>query len=129
MHDGAPELTNLASHLRDLVAERTRDITRVRQEFSETLERTEHEAFVYTVAHDLKAPMSSIHLAVEALIDRHGPELSSGALRELARLGRLAKRVENVLDDLLSAFHISAAVSTLAEPMPSCTCSLGQPCG
>ena len=71
MGDGGPvPLTRLANHLRDLVAERTRDLTLVRQEFSETLERTEHEAFVYTVAHDLKAPMTSIHLAVEGLIDR-----------------------------------------------------------
>src|SRR5262249_51324123 len=108
------QLTNLTNHLRDLVAERTQDLTRVNHELSEkavTLERTqaEREAFVYAVTHDLKAPMSNIFLATEALIDRYGPELPGEALRDLAQLGRLARRGENMLHDLLSAFRATSS--------------------
>src|SRR5262245_14849798 len=101
MRDGAsPQLTNLSDYLGDLVAERTRDLTQVNQELRNkvvTLERTqrEREAFVYTVTHDLKAPMTNIFLAVEALVDQYGPKLPSGALRDLAQVGRVARRAEN----------------------------------
>src|SRR5262245_34522276 len=115
MRNGAPaQLTSLANHLREVVAERARDLIRVNQELSErttTLERTlrEREAFVYTVAHDLKTPMTNILLATEALIDQYGPELPNGVRRDLAQLGRLARRAENMLHDLLTAFRITSS--------------------
>src|SRR5262245_21599168 len=115
MRNGAPaQLTSLANHLREVVAERARDLIRVNQELSErttTLERTlrEREAFVYTVTHDLKAPMTSILLATEALIDEYGAERSRGVGRDLAQLGRLARRAEEMLHDFLSAFRITAS--------------------
>lgn len=114
------QLTAITNHLRDLVAERTRDLTRVNRELSEkalTLERTqrEREAFVYTVTHDLKAPITNMFLASEAFVERYGPDLPSGALRDIGQLGRLARRAESMLHDLLSVFRITSSNEALRD--------------
>lgn len=61
---------------------------------------------VYTVAHDLKSPISAALLTTDLVIDRDGPGLGAEAQQDLARVVRLLSRAEDMVRDLLRVFRI-----------------------
>ncbi len=77
--------------------------------------QAEVEEFTYTVAHDLKAPLSAISITADQLLDDGLPD---PARADVARIFRLAGETENMLVDLLAMLRI------VSEPEPVGTVDL-----
>src|SRR5262249_32251214 len=65
---------------------------------------TEIEHFTYTVAHDLKAPLSAITMTADGLLD--GDDVRDAGRGDVARILRLAGDTENMIVDLLRMVRI-----------------------
>jgi PAS domain S-box-containing protein len=98
-----------------------RDITetkRIRQELnritqtleSRVQERTaELEAFSYTIAHDLRAPLRAIRRFSDILSEDYGDRLDDDGRDYLQRLGQGATRMDLLIEDLLEFSRIARA--------------------
>lgn len=72
----------------------------------------ELEDFTYTVAHDLKAPLSAITMTADLLLDAHGGALPEAARRDVAEIMRRAGETENMIVELLRMVRV------VTEPEP-----------
>ena len=73
-------------------------------------ERTaELEAFSYTIAHDLRAPLRAIHRFSDILREDYGQRLDSEGRDYLVRLAQGAARMDRLIEDLLEYSRISRA--------------------
>jgi PAS domain S-box-containing protein len=106
------ETTGCVITMTDLT-ERKETLSRLK-DLNETLERRvderteqlvhankELEGFCYSVSHDLRAPLRSMMSAAMILIEDHGAELERDAKEQLTKLSRNAKRMGDLIDDLL----------------------------
>jgi signal transduction histidine kinase len=66
----------------------------------------ELEAFSYSVSHDLRAPLRAIAGFVQILEEDHGDKLDPEARRHLERVKLNARRMGQLIDDLLSFSRI-----------------------
>lgn len=97
-----------------LLAERTRELAAASAEL---------EAFSYTVAHDLRAPLRAIDGFSQALVQDHAAALSAEASEYLEHIRAGAQRMSALLDDMLELSRIQRTplrkttldVSQLAE--------------
>jgi PAS domain S-box-containing protein len=100
----------------------TRDITERRQaeeavrELNENLERhaaqlevsnKELEAFSYSVAHDLRAPLRALDGFSLALLEDYSERLDESARSYLGRIRSASQRMGQLIDDLLNLSHIT----------------------
>ena len=69
----------------------------------------ELEAFSYSVAHDLRAPLRGIDGFSQALLDDYGDRLDEVGLGYLTRVRRLAQRMAELIDDLLALSRVTRA--------------------
>jgi PAS domain S-box-containing protein len=69
----------------------------------------ELQAFSYSVSHDLRAPLRHVMGFVELLQKDVGPSLSEKNLGQLTTISRAAKRMGNLIDDLLAFSRIGRA--------------------
>lgn len=67
----------------------------------------ELEAFSYSVAHDLRAPLRGIQGFSEALLEDHAASLDEQGRSYLKRVSAAALRMSELIDDLLSLSRIS----------------------
>jgi signal transduction histidine kinase len=67
----------------------------------------ELEAFSYSVAHDLRAPLRSIHGFSQLLIEDHQLELRPVGKEHLTRIGNAVKRMDGIIESLLSLARLS----------------------
>jgi len=81
-----------ASQMEKQVLDRTRQLSEVNQEL---------EAFSYSVAHDLRAPLKIISGFSEVLRDDFGPSLKQDAVDILKTIELTAKRMDGLIRDLL----------------------------
>jgi PAS domain S-box-containing protein len=84
--------------------------TRVRQRTAE-LEASTHEldAFAYSVSHDLRAPLRSLHGFSQALLEDYGDVLDEAGKDYLGRLQRNVRRMGQLIDDLLTLSRATRA--------------------
>ena len=94
-----------------------RDITERKAAELVVIERTaqlqeankELQAFSYSVSHDLRAPLRHVMGFVEMLQKDAGPTLSEKNFRHLTTISEAAKRMGNLIDDLLSFSRVGRA--------------------
>jgi len=100
--DKERETLREASHL-DLerqVAERTSELRRVNAEL---------DAFARTIAHDLRAPLTTMTGFTQLVRKRYALALGEDGLKMMTRIDRSAKQMANLIDDLLSLSRASTA--------------------
>lgn len=103
------------------VQERTDELTRaLAQVRAHALQlegsNRELESFCYTISHDLRAPLRSIDGFSEALESEHAHQLDAAGLAYLARVRRAAKRMDQLISDLLELAKVSR-VELMVRPV------------
>ncbi|MEJ2201273.1 MAG: ATP-binding protein [Desulfuromonadaceae bacterium] len=83
------------------------DITE-RKEAQERLQKTNREldAFVYTVSHDLRVPISAIMGFAELLQEEHAKQLDEDGRHMLTVIERQGRRMGSLLEDLLALARV-----------------------
>jgi signal transduction histidine kinase len=92
------QLTDWAGHLEELVARRTAELTATNQQL---------EAFVYSIAHDLRAPLRSMQGFSTLLLAEVGSHLSVTGRDYAERVRHSAQFMDAMLLDLLDFSRIS----------------------
>ena len=106
------ELNRLFLIAQSEIEERKRAEERV-HELNQTLERRvrertgELEAFSYTIAHDLRAPLRAIHRFSDILREDYGDRLDGDGREYLQRLAQGAARMDRLIEDLLEYSRIA----------------------
>jgi signal transduction histidine kinase len=103
----AIEAAGLFANLEKRVAERTEELSRRTAEL-EVLNR-ELEAFSYSVAHDLRAPLITIDGFAEVLKETTGEALDEAALSHLGHIQTAVARMHKLIEDLLGLSKIVRA--------------------
>ncbi len=67
----------------------------------------ELEAFAYTAAHDLKAPLRAIEGYIDAVMEDYGDRLEDDGREYAGRITGVCRRMEGLIDDLLSYSRLS----------------------
>lgn len=75
------------------VEERTAELTQVNREL---------DAFAYTISHDLRAPLRSMHGYADALVEDYGSVLPEEGHRFAKRIVAAAGRMEGLIQDILT---------------------------
>ncbi len=100
-----------------------RDITRRKRaeaelaRHAEELARSNRELddFAYVASHDLKAPLRGIHNYANFLLEDYADKIDENGQAKLITLGRLAKRMEDIINDLLTFSRVGRTEQSLAE--------------
>jgi PAS domain S-box-containing protein len=87
------ELLMLNESLEQRVEARTAELERSNRDLDQ---------FAYVASHDLKAPLRAISLLAHWITEDATPVLPPASLQHLAKLNSRARRMENLLDDLLT---------------------------
>ena len=93
-----------ASELERRVAERTAELKEINAEL---------EAFSYTVAHDLRAPLRSIQGFAQMLLEEHSDRLDLAGHDYAQRIVTAARRMDALTRDLLTYSHLGRAAMAL----------------
>ncbi len=100
------QIRRLNASLETLVGARTAALKNTIQEL---------DAFAYTIAHDLRAPLRGIHGCSAILLEDHSETLNPEG-RELAqRIAEAAKRMDLLITDLLEYCHLNRQQLPLAK--------------
>lgn len=101
-------LAGLGPHyVAKLLSDRLSDVALLLEE-----KHSELKDLVYTIAHDLKAPVSAMLLTADAALQRDGPRLPLETRGDLDRIQRLAARTEDRVRDMLHLFRVVWAQET-----------------
>lgn len=100
------ELEQYRNHLEELVAVRTDELTTANQELQITSQHlatsnADLESFVYSVSHDLRAPLRGISGFAQILASRHRSDLNEQGKEYLDFVVGASSRMGALIDDLL----------------------------
>ncbi len=93
-------LQQLNEQLEARVGERTSELAQANREL---------EAFTYSVSHDLRTPLRSIHGFAAVLEEEEAPSLSDAGRKHLRRIQDGSRRMGQLITDLLSLAHLNRA--------------------
>lgn len=101
----------LKAELASAEARAARELAETRAVLVAELEskNAELEAFSYSVSHDLRAPLRSIDGFSKALLEDYGESLDGSAKDYLHRVCASAKRMNELIEDLLALSRVSRA--------------------
>jgi PAS domain S-box-containing protein len=94
------EVSRLNRELEQRVADRTAALEAANREL---------EAFSYSVSHDLRAPLRAIDGFTRVLMEDHAPQLDDEGKRYLQRVGAAARRMNELIEDLLALSRVTRA--------------------
>lgn len=100
------KLSKHAADLEGLVSLRTAELQR---------SNTQLETFVYSIAHDLRAPLRTMQGFSQLLVQDHSDELSAESRDYANFINRAAQTMDHLLADLLAFSHISQQKIELEE--------------
>jgi PAS domain S-box-containing protein len=105
--------------LRELTATLERRVEERTQSLQETV--AELEAFAYTVSHDLRAPLRGMEGFAQALLEDYPEELGPEGRRYAERITAAARRMDELIGDLLEYSRLSRADVSLRpmDPVPA----------
>jgi len=66
----------------------------------------ELEAFSYSIAHDMRAPLRTMRVFAEIALSEHGPKLDAHGQDVLTRIGAAAERMDRLITDVLDYSRI-----------------------
>lgn len=104
--DSPAALTDHHLDLEAVVADRTRELATAIKEL---------EAFTYSVAHDLRAPLRAIHGFSQILLEDFGDRFEGEALDYIQRICRASARMSDLIDDLLRLSQVGRGKIELAR--------------
>lgn len=99
------QLRELAAALEHRIDDRTRELAALNAEL---------EAFAYTVSHDLRTPLRSIHGFASLLEDEEAAHLSQTGRTYLRRIQVATRRMGQLITDMLSMAHLSRSQLSVA---------------
>ncbi len=100
-------IRRLTEDLERRVEERTQQLTQANEEL---------QAFAYTVAHDLRAPLRAMQGFSDALREDYGDKLDDAGREYLSRIAEGAERLDQLIRDLLAYSRLARENLTL-EPV------------
>jgi PAS domain S-box-containing protein len=100
------QLADKATHLESLVQQRTAKLT-------ETI--GDLEAFSYSIAHDMRAPLRSLQGFSHILLKDHGPKLDPEGHGFLKRIATSASRMDKLIQDVLNYSRVVRNESPMAK--------------
>ncbi len=103
------QLTDHAGELEKAVSARTRELTYANKQM---------ETFVYSIAHDLRAPLRSMEGFSSMLVEEAGPTLSRAGHDFAKRISRSAQFMDTLLMNLLTFSRVSQQHVELTEVDP-----------
>jgi signal transduction histidine kinase len=106
--EASARLEHHAANLEKIVAERTRDLRATNEQL---------EAFVYSIAHDLRAPLRAMTGYSQLLLEDHSAGLAPHAQHLLKRVQASSEFMDKLLLDLL-AFGRTARAEIQLSPVP-----------
>jgi PAS domain S-box-containing protein len=98
LHRAQERLSEHAGELEGLVTERTSELTSTNQQL---------EAFVYSIAHDLRAPLRAMQGFAAMLVEEAGATLTAAGKDYADRISKSAQFMDALLSDLLAFSRIS----------------------
>ncbi|HEY9250623.1 MAG TPA: ATP-binding protein [Rariglobus sp.] len=108
LHEADLKLALHAADLEEVVNVRTAELR---------LSNTQLEAFVYSIAHDLRAPLRTMQGFSQLLVQDHSAELTQESRDYANFINRAAQSMDRLLADLLAFSHISQRAMVL-EAVP-----------
>jgi signal transduction histidine kinase len=105
LHRVQVQLSDHAEELEGLVAERTAELTATNRQL---------EAFVYSIAHDLRAPLRAMQGYSELLVEQAGCVLNEECRGYADRINKSAQFMDALLCDLLAFSRVSQQQVALA---------------
>jgi len=107
------ELRQINLTLEQRVADRTAELAKANTDLARS--NQELDDFAYIASHDLKEPLRGIHTYSNFLIEDHGQQLDAEAHCKLDTVQRLTKRMEALIESLLSYSRVGR-VDLAVEP-------------
>jgi PAS domain S-box-containing protein len=101
------DLRETRNHLEETVGERTSALTERTAQLQGTV--GELEAFSFSIAHDMRAPLRSMRSFADILMEEHADELDSEGLEYLSNIQASAARLDQLIQDVLAYSRVARA--------------------